>query len=100
MNVNVSAETSIKLEEITFCKYKLITVNKQILLTFPQLLQLRNAIVKLTHPESLYEIIDSENFVLLFVADKQHLIYLDIPQLLLLRDTIDSFFCNTKSVLI
>lgn len=98
MNVDVSVEYEIDLKEITFCKYELKTVNKRITLSFPQLLQLRNNVIQLTKPESLYDIIDTENFVLLFAADKQHLIYLDIPQLLNLRNTIDSFFYSFKSV--
>ncbi|SNR17604.1 hypothetical protein [Tenacibaculum jejuense] len=98
MNVDVNVEYEIDLKEITFCKYELKTVNKRIPLSFPQLLQLRKNVYNLTKPEALYDIIDSENFVLLFVADKQHLIYLDIPQILNLRNTIDSFFYSFKSV--
>lgn len=100
MNVNVSTEQTIELREITFCKYELITINKQIRLTFPQLLQLRKNVNHLTEAESLFEIIETENFVLLFVADKQHLIYLDIPQLLELKSAVDSFFTSVNSVLI
>lgn len=98
MNVDVNVEYEIDLKEITFCKYELKTVNRKIQLSFPQLLQLRNNVFNLSKPENLYNIIDTENFVLLFVADKQHLIYLDIPQLLNLRNTIDSFFFSFKSV--
>ncbi|MFY7670494.1 hypothetical protein ACOSP6_05350 [Tenacibaculum sp. MEBiC06402] len=100
MNVDVNVEQSIRLKEITFCKYQLTTVNKNIVLTFPQLLQLRANINKLGTHDAVCDIIDSDNFVLLFVADKQHLIYLDIPQLLALKATIDSFFTPVKSVLI
>ena len=100
MNVNVSVESTIRLEEITFCKYQLTTVNKRIVLTFPQLLQLRANINKLGTHQAVCDIIDTHNFVLLFVADKQHLIYLDIPQLLSLKNTVDSFFTPAKSVLI
>lgn len=99
MNVNALVEPAIQLQEITFCKYQLTTVNKNIELTFPQLLQLRTNINKLGTHDSVCDIIDNDNFVLLFVADKQHLIYLDIPQLLSLKNTIDSFFSPFKSVL-
>ncbi len=100
MNVDVNVEQTVRLEEITFCKYQLATVNKNIVLSFPQLLQLRTNVNKLTFHESICDIIDSDNFVLLFVADKQHLIYLDISQLLKLKAAIDSFFTPVKSVLI
>ncbi|AUC16455.1 hypothetical protein BTO06_15430 [Tenacibaculum sp. SZ-18] len=100
MNVDAHIEQSIRLEDITFCKYQLTTVNKNILLTFPQLLQLRANINKLGTHDAVCDIIESDNFVLLFVADKKHLIYLDIPQLLALKATVSSFFASFKSVLI
>ncbi|MDY0781338.1 hypothetical protein [Tenacibaculum sp. IB213877] len=90
----------VSLQEVTFCKYRLTTINKEILLSFPQLLQLRNSIQKLSTHWSIQEIIDTDNFVLLFVADKKHLIYLDIPQLLHLKQTVDSFFAPIKRVLV
>ncbi|TCI85924.1 hypothetical protein EYW44_15495 [Tenacibaculum sp. M341] len=88
------------LEKITLCRYRLVTKNKEIDLNFPQLLQLRQKVNELTTPEKLYDIIESENFVLLFVADKQHLLYLDIPQLLDLKEEILCFFSCPKLVLI
>jgi len=100
MNADVHVEKTIQLKEFTFCKYQLTTVNKEIVLSFPQLLQLRKNVKNLTNHHSLHEIIDADNFVLLFVADKQHLIYLDIPQLLFLSKEVESFFSNFKSVLI
>ncbi|MFD0993936.1 hypothetical protein [Tenacibaculum geojense] len=91
---------SVHLQEITFCKYQLQTLQKTIELSFPQLLQLRNDVYKLSSHYGMLDIIESDNFVLLFVADKQHLLYLDIPQLIYLRNSIDSFFGSVKSVLI
>lgn len=84
--------SSVKLEQITFCNFKLNFFNKEIVLSFPQLLQLRNKLNELTSPLQLTNIIDNENFVLLFVADKKHLLFLEIPNLLFLKDEVDSFF--------
>ena len=100
MNMELAVEKTIQLKEITFCKYQLSTVNKEMILSFPQLLQLRQSVKKLTDHHSLEKIIDSNNFVLLFIADKQHLVYLDISQLLLLNDEVERFFSNFKSILI
>lgn len=83
-----------KLSSINFCQYLLKIDERDISLTFPQLLQLRRRINELTSPLQLSEIINGENFVLLFVADKQHLLFLEIPQLLDLKDEIESYFCR------
>lgn len=83
-----------KLTSLTFCKYNLKVDERNMLLTFPQLLQLRRKINELTSPLQLSEIIENENFVLLFVADKQHLLFLEIPQLLDLKDEIEYYFCH------
>jgi hypothetical protein len=88
----------IELRALRFCEYKLTIAEKQISLSFPQLLQLRKNIHKLTDPNKLEEIINNENFALVFVADKQHLIYLEIPQLLYLRNEIYSFFNHSYPV--
>lgn len=77
-----------------FCKYRLKIFTKEIALTFPQLLQLRANLLTYTSSEKLDEIVNNENFVLLFIADKQHLIYLDIPQLLDLKEEVECFFCR------
>lgn len=61
-------------------------------LTFPQLLQLRNKINELTTYENLEQIINNENYVLLFIADKKHLVYLEIPTLLDLKEEISYCF--------
>jgi hypothetical protein len=99
MNVNVHTTNEIDLQPITFCKYRLKIVDKDILLSFPQLLQLRGRINRLSCHNSLEEIIDTENFVLLFIADRQHLVYLDIPMLIDLREQVDSLFYNVDPVL-
>ncbi len=100
MITDAPVQQIIRLEEITFCKYQLKTINKEITLSFPQLLQLRKNVQRLTAHHTLCEIIDTDNFVLLCVADKQHLIYLDIPQLLYLGEEVESFFSNSKPVLV
>ncbi|GGD21752.1 hypothetical protein EYD46_11180 [Hyunsoonleella pacifica] len=81
-----------QIKKATFCKYVLCTPNKDIHLNFPQMLELRRKINELTAFNSLTNIINTDNFVLLFIADKQHLLYLDIPQLLKLRDEIMVLF--------
>lgn len=98
--MNMDTATDITLKSITFCKYQLTVGEKDMLLSFPQLLDLRNRVNQLSFPESLEEIIDSDNFVLLFMADRQHLIYLDIPLLIRLKRTLDVLFCNSNPVLI
>lgn len=58
---------------------------KTIDLTFCQLLSIRNKVLEKSSHFNLENILDGDNFILLFVADNKHLIYLDIPQLLELR---------------
>lgn len=83
---------NVRLHSKTFCKYHLKVYDKGILLSFPQLLQLRRKINNLTHPVKISKIIDNENFVLLFVADGKHLLFLEIPELLNLKNEIEYFF--------
>ena len=64
------------------------------------MLELRRKINELTTYSSLNRIIDNENFVLLFVADKEHLIFLEIPQLLKLKEEIALFFQSSSPVLV
>ncbi|GAB1855222.1 hypothetical protein MHTCC0001_00550 [Flavobacteriaceae bacterium MHTCC 0001] len=89
-----------QIKQNTFCKYVLVTPNKEIYLNFPQMLELRRKINELTTFEALNTIVNSDNFVLLFVADKQHLIYLDIPQLLKLKEEIALFFLDFNPVFV
>lgn len=65
---------------------------KKVDLNFSQLMMLRTKINTLTTSEAIEEIIDNDNFILLFIADNQHLLYLDIPQLLQLKNTITVAF--------
>ena len=58
---------------------------KKIDFTFCQLLTFRKKILDNSSEVALIEILNNENFILLFVADNKHLIYLDVPQLLELR---------------
>jgi len=60
--------------------------------TFCQLLSFRKKILEFTSPESLITILNTDNFILLFVADNKHLIYLDVPQLLQLKEVVLSLF--------
>lgn len=87
-----------QIKQTTFCKYILETPNKDIHLKFPQMLELRRKINQLTTCKELCRIVNSDNFVLLFVADKQHLLYLDIPQLLKLKEEIGLFFYTPQEV--
>ncbi len=88
MDVFCDIEFNIQLKKETFCNYSLKIDDKEISLSFPQLLQLRNKINEYTLSENLEHIIANENFVLLFVADKKHLLFLEIPKLLDLKDEI------------
>lgn len=100
MNMNMTTAKDIELKPITFCKYRLKISKKDMLLSFPQILELRGRINQLSCHNSLEEIIDTENFVLLFIADRQHLVYLDIPMLVSLRNQVDSLFQVSNPVLI
>lgn len=74
---------------------------KTIDFTFCQLLLFRNKVLDKSSPAALIEILDNENFILLFAADNKHLIYLDIPQLLELRDLmLNVFKSETKDILL
>ncbi|MGC6431110.1 MAG: hypothetical protein ACON5F_08715 [Jejuia sp.] len=92
MDLGTDILNTYQLKQTTFCKYLLVTPNKEIQLTFPQMLEFRRKINQLTTFKALNRIVNSDNFVLLFLADKQHLIYLDIPQLLHLKDEISLIF--------
>lgn len=81
-----------KLQVLTFCKYNLHIQGKDIKLSFPQLLTLRNQVTTLTTPLQLTKIINNENYVLIFVADKKHVLFLEIPHLLDLKEEILYFF--------
>jgi len=85
---------------ISFEKRNVFQLNigyKVIDFTFCQLLSFRKKILELTTPESLEDILDNDNFILLFVADNTHLLYLDIPQLIQLKDIVLSLF-NKKEL--
>lgn len=92
MNIEEQVTYPYQISKTTFCKYVLSTPNKDIHLNFPQMLELRRKINDLTSFNALANIVNTDNFVLLFVADKQHLLYLDISQLLRLRDEIMVLF--------
>ncbi len=85
---------NIQLKKITFCNYQLKIDQKVMALTFPQILQLRNKVNLLTSEENLEDIIQNENYVLLFIADKKHLLFLEIPKLLDLKEELSYCFSN------
>ena len=92
MSVFTDIQFNIQLQKVRFCQYQLRIGGKDISLTFPQLLQLRSKVKEYTSPEHLERIINNENFVLLFVADKKHLVFLEVPELLNLQDEINLCF--------
>ncbi len=98
VNKEIDINQSYQIKHLTFCKYVLHTPNKTIDLSFPQMLELRRKINELTTYSSLNRIVNNENFALLFVADKQHLIFLEIPQLLKLKEEISAFFHTSAAV--
>lgn len=92
MSIFTDIAFNIRLKQITFCHYQLTIDDKKMKLNFPQLLQLRQKINEYTSPEKLTHIIANENFVLLFIADRKHLVFLEIPQLLEIRQEIELSF--------
>ena len=85
---------NIQLTKHTFCNYQLKIDEKVMTLTFPQVLQLRNKVNLLTSAENLENIIENENFVLLFIADRKHLVFLEIPKLLDLKEELAYCFSD------
>ena len=85
---------NIQLRKNTFCNYQLKVDQKIMTLSFPQILQLRHKINILTSEENLEHIIQNENFVLLFIADKKYLVFLEIPKLLDLKEELSYCFEN------
>jgi predicted nucleic acid-binding protein len=92
VSVFTDIQFNIKLQKVTFCNYQLTIDSKNITLSFPQLLQFRNKINKLTETQNLERIIENENFVLLFIADRKHLVFLEVPKLLDLKQEIELCF--------
>ncbi|PWG06043.1 hypothetical protein DIS07_06315 [Polaribacter aquimarinus] len=92
MSIFTDIQFNIQLQKVTFCKYQLVIDHKKMFLTFPQLLQLRQKINEYTSPENLENVINNENFVLLFIADRKHLVYLEVPKLLDLKEEIELCF--------
>ncbi|MDG1037533.1 MAG: hypothetical protein P8P15_05210 [Polaribacter sp.] len=85
---------NIQLRKKTFCDYRLKVDQKMMTLTFPQVLQLRQKVNSLTSTENLENIIQNENYVLLFIADKKYLLFLEIPKLLDLKEELSYCFEN------
>ena len=73
-------------------EYQLDLGYKVIDFTFCQLLSFRKKILESTTPDAIETILENENFILLLVADNKHLLYLDIPVLLQLRETVLTVF--------
>ena len=85
---------NIQLKKYSFCNYQLKIDDKVMTLTFPQVLQLRNKINGLTSAENLEDIIQNENYVLLFIADRKYLEFLEIPKLLDLKEELAYCFSD------
>ncbi len=92
MSIFTDIQFNVQLKKVTFCQYQLTIDDKTMQLTFPQLLQLRNKINFYTSPAKLEHIIQNENYVLLFIADKKHLEFLEVPKLLDLKEEIELCF--------
>ncbi len=71
---------------------------KTIGFTFCQLLAFRKKVLDYSAPSKIQDVIENENFILMQVADNQHVIYLDVPQLLALKTLLLSVF-KPKDVL-
>ncbi|CAL2104056.1 conserved protein of unknown function [Tenacibaculum sp. 190130A14a] len=91
MNFSVK-EVSFKISSGRRNCYQLDLGHKVIDFTFCQLLAFRKKILHYSSYESLEAIIEEDNFILLFVADNKHLLYLDVPQILDLREAVLSAF--------
>ena len=72
--------------------YQLDLGYKVIDFTFCQLLAFRKKVLEYASYESLENIINGDNFVLLFVADNQHVLFLEVPQIIELRELLLSVF--------
>ncbi|MFT7900800.1 hypothetical protein VBY74_12555 [Tenacibaculum ascidiaceicola] len=72
--------------------YQLDLGYKVIDFTFCQLLSFRKKVLEYASYESLETIIDGDNFVLLFAADNKHVLFLEVPQLIELRELLLSVF--------
>jgi len=92
VSIFTDIQFNIQLQKVTFCQYQLTIDDKKMTLTFPQLLQLRHKIKDYTSAENLENIIDNENFVLLSIADRAHLVFLEVPKLLDLKEEIELCF--------
>ena len=78
--------------------YRLDLGYKIIDLTFCQLLSFRTKILGYATHESLEKILETSNFVLLFIGDNKHLIYLDVPQILQLKEVVSALFYSPSVV--
>ena len=78
--------------------YQLDLGFKVIDLTFCQLLSFRKKIIEYSTYEAIETILNEDNFILLFVADNKHLLFLDIPQILELKNLVLSVFEQSTTV--
>ena len=85
-----------KIDYVISCEkrnvYQLDLGYKVIDFTFCQLLSFRKKILEKSNHTAIEDILENENFILLFVADNKHVLYLNIPQLLQLRETVLTVF--------
>ncbi|WP_299156980.1 hypothetical protein [uncultured Tenacibaculum sp.] len=91
MNLYVKS-TSYKISSGNRNCYQLDLGYKVIDFTFCQLLAFRKKILYYSSFDSIETIIEEDNFILLFAADNKHLLLLDVPQILELREVVLSAF--------
>lgn len=77
--------------------YQLDLGYKVIDFTFCQLLAFRKKVLEYASYESLENIINGDNFILLFAADNKHVLFLEVPQLIELRELLLAVF-NQKTL--
>lgn len=91
MNFSVKS-TSYKISSGDRNCYQLDLGYKVIDFTFCQLLAFRKKILHYSSYQSIETIIEEDNFILLSAADNKHLLLLDVPQILELRESILTAF--------
>ncbi|SOS75523.1 conserved hypothetical protein [Tenacibaculum piscium] len=92
MNCTVKHTSSQILVSKARNSYRLNLGYKVIDFTFCQLLAFRKKILDNSSCLALENIIATDNFILIFVADNNHVLLLDVPQILALKEALLSTF--------
>ncbi len=92
MNCTVKHTSSQILVSKARNSYRLNLGYKVIDFTFCQLLAFRKKILDNSSCLALENIIATDNFILIFVADNNHVLLLDIPQILALKEALLTTF--------